>query len=96
MYFPFQNCQNLFYRTIIIEMTNKNVKQGSKTLLFPFLTPCAKIGHDNQARTPPAPRPAYGSMAHTAFFPRLSVKLYSLFLTGNRSTPINATRKEAN
>ena len=40
MYFPFQNCQNLFYRTIIIEMTNKNVKQGSKTLLFPFLTPC--------------------------------------------------------
>ena len=40
MYFPFQNCQNLFYRTIIIEITNKNVKQGSKTLLFPFLTPC--------------------------------------------------------
>ena len=41
MYFPFQNCQNLFYRTIIIEMANINVKQGSKTLLFPFLTPCA-------------------------------------------------------
>ena len=40
MYFPFQNCQNLFYRTIIIEMANINVKQGSKTLLFPFLTPC--------------------------------------------------------
>ena len=44
MYFPFQNCQNLFYRTIIIEMTNKNVKQGRKTLLFPFLTPCEAGG----------------------------------------------------